>query len=315
MPAADLRIHDNSLAQTSSIDGIPVRRDVLETNYKGEENARIQKRTEKILQKLQAALQRTLVPGETVLYVMRARSPLSLIEQITSTWWTAALAACAMVITDRRILFFPVKRDGSWKESVRSAHWGDIEGIKTKGLLVRNVSFRFKNGTKVTYTNFSRADAKKIAAIAEAVIPAASGEMTSAHGLVQLCPDCRNVLTEGQYFCPACGLIFKNEKSMVTRSILLPGGGYFYTGHRGIAIFLAVIEGYLVLEILRFLFVGLSSPKALPNIRSTLIALGFFWAIETAITILHCRRYIRDFIPDKRDPARAHQGLAPTIGR
>jgi hypothetical protein len=219
------------------------------------------------------------------------------------------------VITNQRVLFFPVKRDGTWKESVRSVHSGDIEEIKPKGLLIRNVSFRFKNGTKVTYTNFSRGDAKKIAAIAAVLIPGASGEMTSAHGLVQLCPDCRTVLTEGQYFCSVCGLIFKNEKSMVTRSILLPGGGYFYTGHRGIAIFLAVIEGYLVLEILFFLFIGLSSPKALPNIRSTLIALGLFWAIETAITILHCRRYIRDFIPDKRDPARTHQGLAPTIDR
>jgi len=314
MPAADLRIHANSLVQTTSIGGISVRPDVLNTNYKGEENARIQKRTEKILQKLQPALQRTLLPAETVLYVMRARSPLSLIEQITSAWWTAALAACAIVITDKRILFFPVKRDGSWRESVRSVHWGDIEEIKPKGLLIRNVSFRLKNRTKVTYTNFSRADAKKIATIAAVLIPAASGEMTSAHGLVQLCPDCRNILTEGQYVCPACGLIFKNERSMVTRSILLPGGGYFYTGHRGIAIFLAVIEGYLVLEILRFLFVGLSSAKALADIRSTLIVLGFFWAIETAITILHCRRYIRDFIPDKRDPTRAHQGLASTGG-
>ena len=315
MPAADLRIHENQPVQATNLEGASVRNDVLFTNYKGDENAGIKKRSEKTLRKLQPPLQRMLLPGETVLFVVRARSPLSLVEQLTSAWWTAALSACAIVITNTRILFFPVKRDGSWKESVRAVQWGDIEEIKPKGLLVRNVSFRFKNGTRATYTNFRRADAKKIAAIAAAVLPLASGEMTAAHGVVQLCPDCCNALTPGQYSCSACGLIFKNEKTMVTRSIFLPGGGYFYTGHRGIGIFLAIVEGYLLLEILLLLFAGLASPRAMSNIRSPLIVLAFFWAIETAVTILHCRRYIRDFIPEKRDPTRAQQGVTAAVGR
>ena len=315
MPPADIRIHDNQLAQITSINGISVRNDVLYTNAKGEINSRIQKRSEKSLQKLQPALQRMLLPGETVLSVMRARSPLSLLEQMTAAWWTAALAACAIVVTNKRILFFPVKGDGSWKESVRAVLWGDVEEIKPKGLLIRNVSFKFRNRSKATYTNFGRTDAKKFAALAAALIPAASGELSSTQGMVQLCPDCRNVLTRGQYSCSACGLIFKNEHRMVMRSIFLPGGGYFYTGHRGIAIFLAVVEGYLFLEILLLLFGGLASSKGIPNLRAALLVLAFFWGVETAITILHCRRYIRDFIPEKRDPTRAGQDVPVTIGR
>jgi Bacterial PH domain len=316
MPAADLRIHENQLVQATNVDGVSVRNDVLYTNDKGEESAGMRRRSEKTLQKLQPALQRILLPGETVLFAARARSPLSLLEQLTSAWWTAALAACAIVLTNKRILFFPVSRDGSWKESVRAAQWGDIAEINPKGLLIRNVSFKFKNGTRITYTNFRRADARKIAAVAAAALPLASGEMTATHGFVQLCPDCRNALTPGQYSCSACGLIFKNERTMVMRSIFLPGGGYFYTGHRGIGIFLGIVEGYLLLEILLLLFAaGLASPKAMANIRSALILLAFFWAIETGVTILHCRRYIRDFIPEKRDPTRSQQGVAPAIGR
>ncbi len=192
--------------------------------------------------------------------------------------------------------------------------WGDLEEVKPKGPFVRNVVFRIKNGTKTTYTNLRRADAKKIATIAAALLPAASGELTATQGLVQLCPDCRNVLTPGQYSCSGCGLIFKNEKSMVMRSIFLPGGGYFYTGHPLIAMIPAIIEGLLVLEILLFLYAGLASPKAMPNILSGLLVLGLFWAFETAVTILHCRRYIRDFIPEKRDPARTHQDFTVNIG-
>ena len=305
MPAADLPIHENQLVRATMLDGIPIRSDVLSTNEKGEDKKSVQKRTEKILRKLRPALQRILQPGETILYAMPARSPLSLLEQFMAAWWTAILAACAIVLTNKRILFFPLKRNGSWRESVRALHWGDLEEIKAAGLLVRNVSFKFKNRTKATYTNLRRADAKKLTAIAAALIPVASGEQTAAHGLVQLCPDCCALLTPGQYSCLGCGLIFKNEKTMVLRSILLPGGGYFYTGHPFIAIIPAIVEAFLVLEILLILFAGLSSPKAVPDLFAGLLILVLFWALETAVTILHCRRYVRDFIPQKRDPARA----------
>jgi len=303
MPAADLYIHDNHVARTTMIDGMSVRNDVLFTNDKGEDKRQIQKRSEKALQKLIPALQRVLLPTETVLYLAQARSPLTALEQLTAAWWTALLAASVIVITNKRILFFPVKRDGSWRESVRALHWGDLEEVKPKGLLARNVTFKSKNGTKATYTNFRRADAKKIAAIATALLPAASGESTATHDWVQLCPACRNILTLGQYSCSGCGLTFKNEKSMVTRSILLPGGGYFYTGHPLIAMLPAVVEGLLVLEILVLLFAGLASPKAMPNILSGLLLLGLLWALETAVTILHCRRYVREYIPERREHA------------
>ena len=306
MPA-DLPIHDNKLARTAIIDGISVRNDILFTNDKGEDKRSIQKRSQKALQKLLPALQRVLLPAETVLYIVRAQSPLTVLEQLTAGWWTRLLAASAIVITNKRLLFFPVKRDGSWKASVRSLHWGDLEEVKPNGLLVRNVTFKSKDGTKTTYTNFRRADAKKIAAIATALLPAASGEMTATHGFVQLCPDCRDALTDSQYFCSGCGLTFKNEKTMVRRSIVLPGGGYFYTGHPLVAIIPAIVEGVLVLELLVLLFAGLTSPRAVPNFLSAVLILGVVWSLETAVTILHCRRYIREYIPEKRDPAQARQ--------
>lgn len=309
MPGADLCIHDSQVPRTALIDSVSVRNDILFTNDKGKDKRSIQKRSEKALQKLAPALQRVLLPAETVLYIARARSPLTIVEQLTAGWWTVLLAASAVVITNKRILFFPVKHDGSWKESVRAVQWGDLEEVKPRGLLTMNVTFKSRDGTKTTYTNFRRTDAKKIAAIATALLPAASGEMTSAHGVVQLCPDCLNVLTQGQYFCSGCGLTFKNEKSMVMRSVFLPAGGYFYTGHPLVAILPAIIEGILAVELLVFLLAGLAS-KQLHNILPALVVLGVFWALETAVTILHCRRYIRDFIPDKRDPSRVRQGAS-----
>lgn len=315
MPAADYRVHDNQPTQVIHANGISIRKDVLFANYKGEEQERIQKSSEKRLQKLQPALQRMLLPDEAVLHIAPAQSPLTILEQFTAAWWTRMLAASAVVLTNKRILFFPVKRNGSWKESARGAAWGDLEEVKAKGLLVKNVTFKFKSGAKTTYTNFSRADAKKIAAIALALLPAASGEQTSKPSLLQLCPDCRNVLTEGLYSCSTCGLIFKNEKSMVMRSIFLPGGGYFYTRHPLIGILPAIVEGIFILDVLVLLFAGLATPNTVSRVLPGLLILALFWAFETAITILHCRRYVREFIPEKRDPARAQQNFAaPNAG-
>ena len=311
VPAADLSIHRNQIAQTTQIDSVSLRNDVLFTDYQGEVKSSLQKRNEKTLQKLIPALRTVLLPGETILYVARAQSPLSPLEQLTAAWWTRLLAAAAIVITNQRLLFFPVKRDGSWRESVRVVYWGDLEEVKAQGFIVRNVVFKSRNGAKTTYTNFRRADAKKIAAIAAVILPLASGEMTAAHGIVQLCPGCRHILTPGLYSCSGCGMAFKDEKTMIIRSILLPGGGYFYTGHPLIAMLPAVVEGILLLDVLVLLFAGLASPNARPNILASLAILGLFWGLESAVTILHCRRYIREYIPLK--PGALRQNLPAKV--
>ena len=71
----------------------------------------------------------------------------------------------------------------------------------------------------------------------------------------------------------------------------------------------------MVLEALSYLAIGVKSPQAMHRAVSVLILLGLVWAVETAVTILHCRRYIRDFIPEKRDPRRAPQGVTIPTGR
>lgn len=313
MPTAEIPIQGVQPVQVT-LDQIPVRADLLFTNLQGETKERIRKRKAKALDKLRPALLRILEPGETVFFVTDARSPLSVLEQLTAAWWTAMLAATAIVATNKRILFFPIKHNGSWRESVRVVHWGDLEEVKAKGLLVKNVVFRFKHGEKSTYTNFRHGDGKKLAAVASVLVPAGAGEQTAVAGFVQLCPDCRTKLTAGQYACPACKLVFKNERTMVLRSIFLPAGGYFYTGHPLIALVPAVFEGLLLLEILILLAAGLSSPAAMRRVISALMVFLVFWGIETAITILHCRRYIRDFIPERRDPARVPGNMMASQG-
>lgn len=310
MPKPDLSIYPFAVPQPTIVSGIPVRGDVMFTNTKGEERPRGRKKQEKIISKLEPALRRVLLPEETVLFASRCQSPLTLLEQLTSSAWTAYLAAAVIVFTNARILFFPVKRDGTWRESVRSVQWGDLTELKPTGWLTRSLPFKFRDGNKITYTRLPWSDAKKIAGFAPAMVLAGAGQPSPQPGMVQHCPDCRGRLTPAVYSCAGCGLTFKNEKSMILRSIFLPGGGYFYTGHPLVAILPAVVEVILIIDVAILLAGGLRAPHAMDALVAILMYFAFVWFLETTITIFHCRRYIREFIPDKRDPARAGQSLA-----
>jgi hypothetical protein len=87
------------------------------------------------------------------------------LEQLTATLRTQMLAACAVVMTNQRVLFFPVKRDGKRTASVRVVAWGDLEEVKPKGLLIKMVTFMTRDGAKTTFANFRPGDGKKIVAI------------------------------------------------------------------------------------------------------------------------------------------------------
>jgi hypothetical protein len=307
---ADISIHQQQLARVMSSGSFSVREDVLFSNHKGDERSRIRKRNSKALEKLRPALERLLQPGEVVLYIARGRTPLTLIEQLTAGWWTHMLAAAAIVFTNQRILFFPVKTDGSWKESVRTALWGDVAEVKSSGFVTRNLILTYRNGQKETYLGFRPGDAKNITLIARALIPVSAGEMSVTHGAVQVCPDCRKTLTPGVYSCTSCGLTFKNEKSMILRSIFLPAGGYFYTGHPMIALLPALVEIIVLIDVLGLILVGNHDPQAPGNLGGGILLLFVFWSLETAVTILHCRRYIREYIPLRRPEASAREALA-----
>jgi hypothetical protein len=314
MPRADVPIHPNHVPRIVNTEGVGVREDVLCTDPTGEEKAEIRKRNEKQVRKLVPALQRLLQPDETVLFITQAHSPLAVLEQLTAAWWTYQHARSVVVLTNKRILFFPIKSDDTWKESVRSAQWGDVVEVKPKGWIARNVTFTFRNGSHVVYTHFRHADAKKLAGIVASIQLAGAEDQSASMGLVQLCPDCRSVLTPGVYSCSYCGLVFKNEKSMILRSIFLPGGGYFYTGHPLVALIPALVEGFLILELVLLVAAAANKPKLWSSVLSVLMFLAIVWVLETLVTILHGQRYIREYIPEKRDPARAH-AVAASAGK
>jgi len=312
MSLLDLPVHPEQSPRLTSLQGVRVREDTLYSNHRGAEKKGIRKRAETAIEKLQEVLRRALGPEEAVLYVARCQAPVGAFDQFTLGWYIYYVTGTILVFTNRRLLQFGVRRNGDWKQTLRTVSWGDMDGAQVKGWLGPVLELKYRSGKKEKYWNLRRDDAKKIKTLLSAIMSAGARETSGSQEMVTLCPFCLSELTPAVYQCPKCRAAFKDEKTMLRRSWLIPGGGYFYTGHWFLAFGDFLVEAYLL--VLLFVVLGF----AVGFIRDTSsnpgetalaggeawVAVGFVAAIlvvEKLMTIHHCRRFIREFIPLGRE--------------
>jgi len=308
MANPDFRVHPEEPPRLGTIQGVRIREDSVFTNDRGQEKKGIRKRAEGIFAKLGEEIRRVLAPDEAVLFVTRCQAPVGSLEQMTLGWYIYYVTATVVVFTNRRLLHFGVKRSGDWNKILRSVSWGDIEDVKVKGWLSKTLELKYRTGKKERYWNISREDGNKLRTLLVALFAAGARESSPAQTMISLCPSCLAELTPKVYRCAKCGLEFKDEKTMVTRSLIIPGGGYFYTGHWFLGFGDFIVEAYLL--ILVFIFVatatGLIKDPLTESGQEPIagmaawIATGFIAAILAAekwLTVHHCRRFIREFIP------------------
>ena len=302
MAPPELILHSERMPQMSQCHGLPVREDVLFTNKNGVDKPALHKDAEKILGRLAEPLKQMLQPGEVILYCCKAQSPLSVVEQFFTGWWAQVMTRVVLVATNRRLFQFSVTGNGTWKRSVSALSWGDVGKVKTSRFIGGHFIVHCKNGKKTDYWGVKFSSAPKLQAISDKIIPASASEATSAQAAVSLCPDCWRPLTPRVYLCTDCGLLFKNETTLIKMAIFVPGGAYFYSGFTAAGVLTAVGELFVLLEIL-VLAIAAFSERGKPEFAGFIGAMGFFiliYAFETLVTIMHNRRVIREFIPRKR---------------
>jgi len=273
---------------------LPVNTGIAHTDHKDQVKDKIRKQQEKILEPLVPMLKQFLEPGEEILLAAQSVSPFSLLEQLTTGWSLIyVVKRCVLVVTDRRILHFPATWKIKSKNIICQIRFGDIESIKVKS---RSLRITYQSGKKERFSQIR--NAKKLRTIVE-TLELRGQAPTTARSRHHLCPRCTKVLRVDSYTCPSCRLEFKNPARARWLSILLPGGGYFYTGHPFMGIVDFLVEAYLLVMVLLFAFVGFEADTPEGG-SATLIAAGFFalvLVIEKVVTIYHAQHYVREFIP------------------
>jgi hypothetical protein len=308
MANSSLPIYSDQVPRLVSSNGLSIREDVLFTDGKGRHSDTSRKKAEALLDKWRNTLPSLLEPNETIFYIVKnCQAPVTPLEQFFLGVYAYSASATALVLTNLRIIHLGVTSRGKWRRVLKSVRWGDLSESRVKGWLSRVLDLKYANGEKEQYWRIPGKDAKKMKAILEVVMPASRAEATAAQGIVSLCPDCRAPLTRRIYQCNGCGLTFKNEKTLLKWTILIPGGGYLYAGFTVLGILSLFFEGLFLIEAILYILMatgvtqpGRTADGSLPYQGDLWVTAGIFLLIigfRKLLEYFHGRRIIRTFLP------------------
>ncbi len=284
----------NTTASSAETFGLPLNQATAFSNHKGEFKERLKKKQLKMLEPFAPLLKQFLEPGEEMLLALQGCSPMSFMEQFTGGWMVYYIKRCVLVVTDRRILHFPTKGSYVPRHSIAQIRYGDVDEIKPSTFLSRKFLVKYKNGKKETFLQVK--DSPKLKAVLNDVRMTA--QQPTTYGIRHhLCPKCTAPLTVGQYVCPSCKLEFKNEQKARNLSILLPGGGYFYTGHPVIGVADAIVETVLIVLIVTGVVNLVTGAEENEVAVAQVVIFSIALFIEKLYTVFHAKHYVKEYLP------------------
>jgi hypothetical protein len=275
---------------------LPIDRAACFSNEKGEPSDKVKRNQGKVLAKAGPFLQKFLEPEERILYAAPAVAPISALEQFFKGWHVYYLKSCLLVLTTRRIVCLPTTTGGKPRRMLSQARYGDLAGFKAKGVLGGTLELSYKSGKKESFTVQSGGDRKKAEALLSKLVP--GGEPTDRRERHHLCPRCAKPLTKDKHLCPSCRLAFKTPGQAVRFALLVPGGGFFMTGHVWFGVQSALAE--LIIFIM-FLSTLVAAHGKVPLMGASIFLLGMV-VVNKLVAIDHARYYVRQFMPADKTP-------------
>ena len=222
-----------------------------------------------LLAKAAPVLKAALAPDERVQYVTGGIVSLWW-EQLMAGWVSLLINRTTIVLTTHRLLLIHTTSRGRPESYVNQISLDAIRRVK-RSWVSGQLKLTLGRGNR-TLTGIRRSDSKQLAAIL-------SGKPTAAGGITALCPACFEPSADHRA-CARCRTSVKSPLTAAIRSLLLPGLGDFYLGHR----FLASIEmvGSLASW---FVIIALMLPAFEPNAERSapLIAAVFSGVLLVAV--------------------------------
>ena len=267
--------------------GIPVDPEVLFADAHNVYRARIEKRQRQLIVKL-AFIRSFLHPGERVILITTAFSPLRLAEQLLTAGLFLELERALLVWTNYRILHVPVGRHKHYRHAIAQIRYGDIKAIRLRrGAL----EVDYKKGTTEIFKAVDFAERPKIRQLLPA-LPLTQKVLTPS-ARTHLCPRCARSLIKPVPSCKKCGLVFKTKARMRAATLLSPGGGYLYLRHRRPFVYFTSAEAIAVS----------SGALLFANQGQMAWASGPTWMALAALVLLralawfHATHLLNEFVP------------------
>ncbi len=267
--------------------GIPFDPEVLFTDAGNIYRARIEKRQRQLIIKL-AFVRSFLHPGEKVLLVTTAYSPLRLVDQFLTAGLFLDLERSILVFTNGRILHVPVGPHDRYRQSIAQICYGDIRRIRLRrGALV----ITYKKGTIEKFKVVAFTERRKI----KQLLPALplTRKVLSPSTRTPLCPQCARPLLNPVVSCAHCGQAFKKKSLALLATLCTPAGGYGYLGHRRPLAFFALADAALAFLVAINLHAHGAAAVESAAFWLSLTAMAFL----RGVAWLHGAHFLHEFVP------------------
>jgi predicted Zn finger-like uncharacterized protein len=188
----------------------------------------------KILKAVHGVLSRMLEDGERVRRIAKATAYHPAEIFLGNGYLTTMYNHYAVAATDRRLLFVNITPKIS--EPTHYFFQMPYSGIKKlgKGLLGTNLILHRVQGGRRVFTGMKRYLAREFLEFIEKRREEAGAPKPVGTILEDLCPSCFVPLEKNLLSCSKCGVSFKEPKKAFCKSLLLPGWGDIYLGHRAL---------------------------------------------------------------------------------
>jgi len=266
---------------------LPVDRDIMFADHKGNFKKRIEKQQRALIVKI-PFIKPFLEPDESILLVTTGYSLVNTLDQILTAWIFIYLKRSLFVFTNKRIFHVPTTVRYGYRGSISQILYSESQSIYLKGrTLVVECGVC---GHRDKFMGIRGKEKKKIRTLLGKI--EFKGRFQPSSERAHLCPRCTKELTKGKYVCTNCSLEFKKKSWL--RSVL-PGVGYFYVRQT----FLGAVN--MIVEFILIAFLISSYLKLSQNVETGslyLMVFGALFLFEKTATMYHSSHFIDEYIPE-----------------
>ena len=138
----------------------------------------------------------------------------------------------ALVATNQRLVMINTNhRMTGLRHYLFQMPYGEIKKV-SRGLFRTSLNLVRKKGRRRLFTSMKMASTRELREFIAPRLTAGPTAVSGDENLECLCPACYTGLPGYTDACEACGATFKNARKAALRSLLLPGWGDWYLGHR-----------------------------------------------------------------------------------
>lgn len=210
--------------------------EILSPNKKGGYKSRRNKFKIRVFNAIHNILDEILEDGEKVMRIGKGTAYYPAEIFLGNGILTMIYNCYAIVCTNRRLLFVNIN-----SRITRPTHflsqmlYADIRKVK-QGLLLNHLILYRMSGKRRIFTSVKRYLLKELKEFIPLRKDAVRSVEHSTESLENLCPSCFVPLPKGLIACPGCKVNLKEPKRAFFKSLVLPGWGDIYLGHRALGI-------------------------------------------------------------------------------